>query len=172
MPCWLPACHAGCLRARWICCFAPPLPRQLKGIWAVDLLLWELQFIIAECSLNPLLIHSCVSEGVATCLKRPPTEKWTKVACSVLMGHAGLALIVKPLLGAGGAGNQKRRNPNCFNFPPIFLNEFNSKHSSYCLSSPSSIRKYSGSYVDIWTPGTFRMAKVGAQSMCGMSRVQ
>lgn len=141
--------------------FAPFLSLSLcsiRGAWAVNLFLWELQFIIAGCSLNPLLIHCCVSEGVATCWKCPPTEEWTKVTHLCLMAHCRLAVIVKHfLVDAKGAGNQKIRNPNHFNFPPRFLKE---KHRSSRISSQSSLRrKWSGSYVNMEIPGTFRMAK-------------
>lgn len=51
-----------------------PLPRQPKGSLSSGFIPLRTAVCHRRCPLNPLLIHSCVSEGVAPRLRRPPPK--------------------------------------------------------------------------------------------------
>lgn len=51
-----------------------PLPRQPKGSLSSGFIPLRTAVCHPRCPLNPLLIHSCVSEGVAPRLRRPPPK--------------------------------------------------------------------------------------------------
>lgn len=104
-----------------------PLPRQPKGSLSSGFIPLRTAVCHPRCPLNPLLIHSCVSEGVAPRLRRPPPKNEQR-----RLARPEALIVAHSLVGAKELDTS-------------FLKDFNLKHRSSRISSQSCLmRKWNG----------------------------